>query len=156
MTLSIGSPAPSFNLPDQTGQLHSLNDYTGRYLLLYFYPKDDTPGCTVEACEIRDAWGDFATHDIAVLGISADSVKSHAAFAAKFTLPFPLLADESKEMIKAYGVLGEKSMFGKKYLGIRRMSFLIDPKGVIVKVYPKVQPATHAAEVLADVQAVSL
>lgn len=151
MPLSIGSPAPSFQLPDQFGQLHSLSDYTGRYLLLYFYPKDNTPGCTTEACELRDAWGDFAKYDATVLGVSADSVKSHAAFAEKFTLPFPLLADEKREMIKAYGVLAEKSMFGKKFLGIKRMSFLIDPAGKIVKVYEKVNVSSHANDVLKDI-----
>jgi thioredoxin-dependent peroxiredoxin len=149
-TPSLGSKAPNFQLPDQAGQLHQLRDYQGKWLLLYFYPKDNTPGCTTEACELRDVWAEFAKYDAAVLGVSADSAESHAKFANKFNLPFPLLSDEGKATIKAYGVLAEKSMFGKKFLGIKRSSFLIDSQGKIAKIYENVKPATHAKEVLAD------
>ncbi len=151
-TLSTGVKAPEFSLLDQNGQLHQLRDYVGRLLLLYFYPKDDTPGCTTEACGLRDAWSELTELGVAVLGISADSVQSHAKFADKFKLPFPLLADTDKTMLQAYGVLAEKSMFGKKFIGIKRMSFLIDSEGKIAKIYPAVKPASHASEVLADAQ----
>lgn len=151
-TLTLGAKAPNFKLADQNGHLHQLSDYAGRYLLLYFYPKDDTPGCTTEACSLRDAWAEFVEVGAVVLGISADSAASHAKFAAKFDLPFPLLADQNREMIKAYGVLAEKSMFGKKFLGIKRSSFLIDPEGKIAKIYPSVKPSQHAQEVLRDLE----
>lgn len=150
--LKISSKAPDFKLPDQTGKIHQLSDYKGKWLLLYFYPKDNTPGCTVEACSLRDNWADFGKLNAAVLGISADSVTSHKRFADKFNLSFPILADETKGMIKSYGVLAEKSMFGKKFLGIVRSSFLIDPEGKIAKIYEKVKPAEHASEVLKDLQ----
>lgn len=151
-TLTLGAKAPNFKLADQNDHLHQLSDYAGHYLLLYFYPKDDTPGCTTEACSLRDAWTEFAEVGAVVLGISADSAASHAKFAAKFDLPFPLLADQNREMIKAYGVLAEKSMFGKKFLGIKRSSFLIDKEGKIAKIYPKVKPGEHAQEVLRDLE----
>ncbi len=150
--LTIGALAPAFKLPDQTGKIHQLRDYAGHFLLLYFYPKDNTPGCTTEACELRDSWADFAKLQAVVLGVSADSSKSHAKFADKFGLPFPLLADEDKEVIKAYGALAEKSMFGKKFLGIKRSSFLIDREGKIAKIYEQVKPATHTSEVLRDLK----
>lgn len=152
MSLTVHTPAPTFTLSDQEGRSHHLSDYQGSWLLLYFYPKDDTPGCTTQACTLRDAWADLQAADLKVLGVSADSLDSHRRFADKYNLPFPILSDPNKELMKSYGVLGEKSMFGKKYLGIRRMSFLIDPQGKIAKIYHKVQPARHAAEVLADLQ----
>lgn len=148
--LSIGSKAPDFKLTDQNGQVHQLIDYTGKWLLLYFYPKDNTPGCTIEACTLRDAWADFSKFNASVLGVSADGVASHQKFATKFKLPFPVLADVDKFVIRSYGVLAEKTMFGKKFLGIKRSSFLIDPSGKITKIYDKVKPAEHAAQVLAD------
>ncbi len=153
MALSIGTPAPDFVLPDQNGAPHSLKEYAGKWVLLYFYPKDATPGCTVEAQTIRDAWPDFTGMNITVFGISADSVASHKKFADKQELPFVLLSDESKDMLKAYGVWGKKKLAGREYLGIFRTSFLIAPDGTIVKIYENVKPAEHAAEVLADVQA---
>lgn len=145
MTPQVGQPAPSFSLPDHTGKIHSLADYTGQWLLIYFYPKDDTPGCTTEACSLRDNLPKFKDMTAAIVGISADSVASHAKFAAKYGLPFTILADEDKSVCEAYGTRG--------VLGIKRNSFLVNPKGVIVKVYEGVKPAAHAAEVLADITA---
>jgi peroxiredoxin Q/BCP len=150
-----GSPAPQFSLQDQDGKLHTLADYAGRYVLLYFYPKDDTPGCTKEACAIRDAMPDFSKVNAVVLGISADSVKSHKKFAEKYGLPFTLLADEQKEVAHAYGVWGWKKFMGRDYEGISRTSFLIGPDGTIAKVYENVKPEAHAAEVLADLAALA-
>lgn len=148
--LEVGTKAPSFELPDQDGALHKLSDYLGKWVLLYFYPKDDTPGCTIEACTIRDQFQDFQKIDAVVLGVSTDSVKSHKKFAATFSLPFTLLADENKEVVGQYGVFGEKKFMGKTYMGTNRTSFLIDREGVIAKVYEKVKPPEHAIEVLAD------
>lgn len=153
--LQAGQAAPAFSLPDQTGKVHTLSDYRGQWVLVYFYPKDDTPGCTTEACGLRDRFSTFTKIKAVVLGVSADSVKSHQKFADKFKLPFPLLADEQKAMVQAYGVWGEKSFMGKKYLGITRTSFLIDPQGTIAKVYPKVTPADHPDEVLQDLAALA-
>ncbi len=151
MSLYNGQKAPNFTLPDQTGVSHTLSDYTGKWVLLYFYPKDDTPGCTTEACTIRDNYGLFKKKGIVVLGISTDSVKSHAKFAEKFTLPFTLLADEDKQVVNLYGVWGKKKFMGREYMGTMRNSFLIDPSGKIAKIYEGVKPADHASEVLADV-----
>lgn len=153
--LKIGNLAPDFVLPDQTDKVHQLIDYRGKWLLLYFYPKDNTPGCTVEACTLRDNWAEFAKLNASVLGISADSVSSHQKFSAKHSLPFPILADEKKTMLQAYGVLAEKSMFGKTFLGIKRSSFLIDPEGKIAKIYQNVKPAEHAVQVLVDIKELS-
>jgi len=150
MILSVGDKAPAFSLPDQDGKVHSLGDYTEKWVLLYFYPKDNTSGCTKEACSIRDAWSDFGRLGAVVLGVSKDSVKSHRGFADKHRLPFTLLSDEATEMIAAYGAWQRKKMAGREYMGIVRMSYLIDPKGRIAKVYPKVKPEAHAAEVLKD------
>lgn len=150
--IQVGEMAPDFKLVDQSGKTHQLADYVGKWLLIYFYPKDNTPGCTTEACELRDAWSVLSDLGAVVLGVSADSVASHDNFAKKFKLPFPLLADENKEMIQAYEVLVEKSMFGKKFLGIKRSSFLVDPKGQIVKIYQKVKPNEHAQEVVEDLK----
>jgi len=138
--LDVGSMAPEFAAPDQDGKERKLADYRGRWLLLYFYPKDDTPGCTAEACALRDSWSDFEKTGAAVLGVSKDSVKSHGKFAAKYGLPFTIISDEDRAIIRAYGADGL----------IRRVSYLIDPEGKIAKAYPKVKPAGHAAEVLAD------
>lgn len=151
--LDLGSIAPAFRLPDQTGKIHQLSDYHGKWLLLYFYPKDNTIGCTQEACALRDNWADFAQSDAVVLGVSADSVSSHTKFADKFKLPFPILADESRTTIEAYGVWVEKKLWGRTFMGISRMSFLIDPFGKIAKIYEKIRPANHATEVLADLRA---
>ena len=147
---TVGEKAPDFMLPDQDGVAHSLSSYQGRWVLLYFYPKDDTPGCTIEACTIRDQFKDFNTIGAVVLGVSTDSVQSHKKFATAYELPFTLLADEHKEVVGAYGVFGEKKFMGKTYMGASRASFLIDPSGKIAKVYEKVKPEKHASEVLAD------
>jgi len=148
--VQVGHPAPAFALPDQSGATHQLADYRGRWVLVYFYPKDDTPGCTKEACALRDRFGEFVARKVAVLGISADSVESHKQFAGKFQLPFPLLADTDKQVVQAYGVWGERQMQGKASMGIRRTSFLIDPQGTVAKIYPNVNPEEHAQEILRD------
>lgn len=147
--------APTFCLNDQEGKQHCLSHYKGKWVLLYFYPKDDTPGCTKEACMIRDSWDAFEKHNAVVLGVSRDSEKSHKRFQEKYDLPFPLLSDKEGEVVMEYGVWKEKSMFGKKYMGISRESFLIDPEGNIAKHYEKVTPAVHAEEVLADLKELS-
>ena len=150
---TAGEAAPGFSLPDQDGTQHTLKDYAGKWVLLYFYPKDDTPGCTIEACTIRDQFKDFKKIGAEVVGISTDTVKSHRKFADAYELPFTLLADENKEMVGEYGVFGEKKFMGRTYMGIKRTSFLIDPKGTITKVYENVKPPKHAAEVIEDLKA---
>ncbi len=152
--LKIGRKAPLFKLADQDGKLHALKDYAGQWVLLYFYPKDDTPGCTKEACMIAEVYKDFKRMGVTVIGVSKDSVKSHKKFAEKYSLPFTLLSDESTEMIQKYGAWGEKTMRGKKYMGTFRVSYLIGPDGTIAKVYPSVDPANHALELLADIKAI--
>ena len=149
--LKIGQKAPAIKLPDQNGTIHQLKDYAGQWVLVYFYPKDDTPGCTTEACALRDNFPKFKKLKAAVLGISIDPVKKHEKFAAKYELPFTLLADEEKKVVESYGVWAEKSMYGRKYMGTLRTSFLIDPAGKIAKIYENVKPAQHAEEVLADI-----
>lgn len=148
----VGTRAPDFTLPDQDEKKHTLSGYQGKWILVYFYPKDDTPGCTKEACAIRDADPDFSKLKTVVLGISADSVKSHKKFEEKYGLTFPLLADEDKKVIKKYGVWGKKKFMGREYMGIKRTSFLIAPDGKIAKVYENVKPDAHASEVLADLK----
>ena len=148
-----GKPAPDFSLQDQDEKKHSLADYRGRKVLLYFYPKDNTPGCTTEAQQFRDRLNELAAYGVQVLGVSRDSVKSHRRFADKQELNFPLLADTEEEVVKAYGVLREKMMFGKTALGISRESFLIDEQGTIEKHYAKVKPKEHVDEILADLAA---
>ena len=150
--LKINSKAPVFSLPDQKGKIHKLSDYLGQYILIYFYPKDDTPGCTKEACTIGEAFPDFKKMKCKVFGVSVDSVKSHKKFVEKYKLPFTLLSDEKKKVVKKYGVWQEKSMYGKKYMGTVRTSFMIDPKGKIAKIYEKVKPEIHAKEVLDDLK----
>ncbi|MES2931649.1 MAG: thioredoxin-dependent thiol peroxidase [Patescibacteria group bacterium] len=150
MIPATGTLAPDFTLLDQDGVPHTLSQHRGSRVLLYFYPKDDTPGCTKQACMLRDALPDFAALDAIVYGISADSVKSHKKFADKYGLSFTLLADEHKEVVNAYGVWGKKKMMGREYDGIFRTSFLIAPDGTIEKVYENVKPELHAAQVLAD------
>lgn len=152
MKLKIGQSAPNFTLPDQNGKDHKLSDYKGSWVLVYFYPKDDTPGCTKEACSIRDNFPKFKKSKAIVLGVSVDSVKSHAKFAEKYDLPFILLSDEDKKVVKKYGVWAKKKFMGKEYMGTVRTSFLIDPAGKIAKIYEKVNPETHAEEVLKDLQ----
>jgi len=150
--LKVGSKAPAFTLPDQDGKEHSLSDYAGKWVLLYFYPKDDTPGCTKEACAIRDDFTNFEKIKAVVLGASCDSVKSHKKFQEKYDIPFTLLSDEQKTLVNSYGVWAEKKFMGRKYMGILRSSFLINPEGKIAKIYESVKPADHATEVLTDLR----
>ncbi|WP_152560755.1 thioredoxin-dependent thiol peroxidase [Thermus caliditerrae] len=145
--MEAGSLAPDFALPDQDGRLHRLADYRGRWVVLYFYPKDDTPGCTKEACGFRDRMGDLQDLGAVVLGVSADGVESHKRFAEKYGLNFPLLADPERQAILAYGAWGKKNLYGKEYEGVLRQTFLIDPEGRIAKVWRKVSPEGHAEEV---------
>lgn len=143
-------PAPDFSLPDETGKLHSLKDYAGKWLVVYFYPKDDTPGCTIEACSFRDGRDDIAEQTGAqIVGISKDDADSHKKFISKHRLTFPLLSDENGDVIKAYGAWGKK-MFGVE--GILRKTFLIDPNGQVRKVYGRVTPVGHADKVLEDLK----
>ena len=152
MQLKINTKAPAFSLPDQKGKIHKLSDSLGKWVLLYFYPKDDTSGCTAEACSIRDELPNFKKLKAVVFGISVDSVESHKKFSDKYGLPFTLLSDDTKKVVEKYGVWGEKSMYGRKYMGTMRTSFLIDPKGKIVKIYEKVKPVEHATEALNDLR----
>ncbi|HEX4104290.1 MAG TPA: thioredoxin-dependent thiol peroxidase [Candidatus Paceibacterota bacterium] len=152
----IDTIAQDFILPDQDGKNHALSDYRGKWVLLYFYPKDDTPGCTKEACAIRDNFPDFSKLNITVLGVSGDSVASHKQFAEKYQLPFTLLADEDKKVVGLYGAWGKKKLAGKEYEGTFRTSFLIDPDGRIVKIYENVDPGTHAAQVLTDIHSLTV
>ena len=147
--LVVGAKAPAFSAPDQSGKIVSLSDFKGKKVVLYFYPKDDTPGCTTEACSFRDEHSAFLKKGAVVLGVSPDSAKSHSKFIEKFSLPFPLLADEDKKIANAYGVWVEKSMYGKKYMGVERSTFVIGPDGKLLAIYRKVKPAEHTAEVLA-------
>lgn len=142
--LSVGTRAPNFNLPDQDGHAHKLADFKGEWLLIYFYPKDNTPGCILEACGVRDQLPAFKRRKLNVIGVSPDSVASHRKFADKFKLKFPLLADEDLQMVTDYGVYGLKKFMGRTFLGVHRTSFLIDPKSKIVAVYQKVKPKEHA------------
>lgn len=148
MALQEGDAAPNFSANDQDGEKISLKDFKGKRVVLYFYPKDDTPGCTKEACSFRDSEDVYKKKGIEVLGVSIDDEKSHQKFIAKYNLPFTLLADTDKEIVNAYGVWGEKSMYGKKYMGTLRYTFLIDEKGKIKKIFTKVKVAEHADEVL--------
>lgn len=148
LTLKVGDPAPPFTAVTSGGGRVSLEDYKGKHVLVYFYPKDDTPGCTKEACAFRDAYADFQKHGVVVLGVSTDSLTAHDKFKAKYNLPFPLVVDEDKKIVTAYGAWGDKSFLGNKYQGTHRVSFLIGPDGRIKHIWPKVTPATHAPEVL--------
>lgn len=152
MPLKTGSKAPGFRLPDQDGKEHALKDEVGNWVLLYFYPKDDTPGCTAEACALRDHFPKFRKLKATVFGVSVDPVKKHAKFAEKYQLPFTLLSDEKKELVEAYGVWAKKKFMGREYMGTLRHSFLINPEGRIAKIYENVKPELHAEEVLADLK----
>lgn len=145
--VSVGKSAPAFSLDTDTGDKLSLKELKGRPVVLYFYPKDDTPGCTVEACEFRDAFPRFKGTKAVILGISPDSVKSHQKFKEKFDLPFTLLADEGHEIAEKYGVWQKKSMYGRTYMGIARTTFVIDKNGKVAKVFERVKPKGHAEEV---------
>ena len=152
MALEIGKKAPDFTLLDQDGSKVKLSDFKGKSVVVFFYPKAMTPGCTQEACAVRDHFAEFKKKGAVVLGVSPDPVKSHDKFVAKFKLPFTLLADEDKQIVQAYGVWGEKSFMGRKYQGVFRVTFLIGPDGRIKKIWPKVKPEEHAEEVLAALQ----
>ncbi len=150
--LNVGDVATEFSLPDQNSTIRTLGEFSGKWLLIYFYPKDNTPGCTTEACEIRDNWKEFKKTGAEVIGINTDSVESHKKFGEKHSLPFTLLSDTEKKVVEDYGVWGLKSFMGKSFFGTRRTSFLINPHGKIAKIYEGVKPAEHAEEVLRDIQ----
>ena len=152
MPISAGIPAPDFDLQDDAGHSHHLSDFRGKPVILYFYPKDDTPGCTTEACNFRDDYSAYQSANVQILGVSPDSVSSHLKFKSKFSLPFPLLADEGHKVCDAYGVWGLKKNYGREYEGVLRTTFLIDPKGMISKVYENVKPPEHSAQLLADLK----
>ena len=147
-TLKAGDKAPAFNIPNQNGEMTSLKDFKGQKLVLFFYPKDNTPGCTAEACDLRDNIDALGKAGYHILGISPDTEKKHQNFIKKFDLPFPLLADTEQAMLKAYGVWGPKSFMGKDYIGVHRTTFLIDEKGKISDVISKVKTKEHAAQIL--------
>lgn len=148
--------ASNFNLPDQNNKFHKLSDYKGQWVIVYFYPKDDTSGCTKEACGFRNSENKLKEKGIVVIGISKDSVKSHANFSEKYNLNFPILSDESKEVIKTYGAWGRKKFMGRDFEGTLRNTYLINPLGEIVKIYEKVDPAVHAEEILKDINSLNL
>lgn len=149
LKLKAGDKAPAFSATAGGGQKVSLADFKGKNVILYFYPKDDTPGCTKEACAFRDNYSELKKRGIVVLGVSTDSAKSHDKFIEKFKLPFTLLADEDKQIVEAYGVWGEKTFMGRKYMGTHRVTFLIGPDGTIKKIWPQIKPDEHVKEVLA-------
>jgi thioredoxin-dependent peroxiredoxin len=153
MALDEGKKAPAFSLKDQAGQTVKLAELKGHYVVVYFYPKDDTPGCTVEACSFRDEHTKLQKAGAVVLGVSPDDEKSHQKFIKKHSLPFQLLVDADHAMAEKYGAWGEKNMYGKKYMGILRSTVLIDPEGKVAKVWPKVKPDGHAEDVLASIKA---
>lgn len=153
MPITVGIPAPNFMLFDDNGTQHRLSDYRGQPLILFFYPKDDTPGCTLEACNFRDDYSAYVEAGVTILGVSPDSIKSHAKFKKKYELPFPLLADEDHAVCEAYDVWGEKQFMGRSYMGVLRTTFLIDPNGNIKQVFENVKPAGHSVEMLAAIKA---
>ena len=150
MLLEQGTKAPDFTLPDRDGKNVSLSDFLGKKVVLYFYPKDNTPGCTRQACAFAAAYNGFKEKNVEVIGISKDSVASHVKFAEKYNLPFTLLSDSELEIIKAYGVWQEKKLYGKVSMGVVRTTYIIDENGFVEKVMPKVKPDTNAQEILAE------
>ncbi|UCH59349.1 MAG: thioredoxin-dependent thiol peroxidase [Anaerolineales bacterium] len=148
MPISAGIPAPDFSLEDETGTLRRLSEYRGRPVVLYFYPRDDTPGCTTEACNFRDDYSAYQEAGITILGVSPDTPKSHSKFKTKYQLPFALLADVDHKVCELYGVWGRKKFRGREYDGVFRTTFLISPEGNIQQVFENVKPAEHSAEVL--------
>ncbi len=150
--LKNNSIAPNFSLQDQDNKPHSLKDYLGKWIVLYFYPKDDTPGCTKEACNFRDSFHELQKLNVAILGISKDTVKSHKKFAEKYNLNFPILSDETHQVISGYGSWGIKKFMGREFEGILRNTYLINPKGIIFKTYEKVNPLTHAGQIISDIK----
>lgn len=155
-TLKVGDRAPAFSLPDQDGKMHDLKEYAGSWVLLYFYPKDDTPGCTTEACSLRDNFPKFKKMKAKVIGVSIDPVKKHSKFVQKYKLPYTLLSDEDKRLVNVYGVWAKKKFMGREYMGTLRWSFLIDPNGKIAKIYEGVKPGRHAEEVLQDLKVMAV
>lgn len=153
MALQPGDIAPDFTLPDGDGNSVSLADLRGKWVVLYFYPRDNTPGCTKEACGFRDAYPTYESKNVVVLGVSTDDAKAHTKFSTKFNLPFPLLSDAEGEMAARYDSYGLKKFMGKEYMGISRNTFIINPDGAIAKVYLKVKPEPHAEQVLSDLEA---
>jgi peroxiredoxin Q/BCP len=154
MPLTAGNPAPDFDMLDDQGTLRRLVDYRGRPVILYFYPADDTPGCTKEACNFRDDYSDYQKAGVTILGVSPDSVKSHAKFKEKYQLPFPLLADEGHKVCDAYGVWGTKKLIGRDYEGVLRTTFLINKQGSIAHVFENVRPSEHSVEVLSKLNSI--
>ena len=144
--------AIDFSLPDQNGVMHKLSDHLGKWVVVYFYPKDDTPGCTVEACQFRDKSEELTKMGVVILGISKDNAASHKKFSEKHSLNFPILSDEKREVIKAYGSWGEKKFMGRVFDGVLRNTYLIDPEGNLSKTYKSVNPMNHAAEIIADIK----
>lgn len=149
--IQVGSQVPQFELRDNTGRIRKLKDFRGKMLVLYFYPKDDTPGCTREACDFRDSWRRFNKAEVEVLGVSPDSPEQHQAFKEKYQLPFTLLSDPEKEVATRFGVYKEKSMYGKKFMGIERSTFLIDGDGTLLREFRKVTVAGHVEKLLAEI-----
>ncbi len=150
--LAVGTQAPAFTTTDQDGKTRSLSDFKGKKVILYFYPKDNTPGCTKEACGFRDHFSEFRRLGVEILGVSVDAEKAHRSFAQKYALPFTLLADTDKHLVEMYGVWGEKRLYGKKYMGTNRVTYLVDEAGKIAAVFPTVKPDKHAEEILAVLQ----
>ena len=146
--LEVGTVVKDFELPDAYQKMHHLSDYAGKKIVIYFYPKDSTPGCTTQACAFRDAYDDFKHKDIVVIGISQDNSKSHLKFIESYDLPFILLSDEKREVIERFGVYVEKSMYGKKYMGVARSTFILDEKGMITHVFEKASPKENASDIL--------
>ena len=155
MPIPSGVPAPNFKLPDENGEPHELKEYLGRTVVLYFYPKDDTPGCTTEACNFRDDYSAYDEAGVILLGISPDSPRSHTRFQSKYQLPFKLLADEDHHVCETYGVWGLKKMMGREYYGVLRTTFLISPDGMVLRVFENVKPAQHSQEVLDALKEIS-
>ena len=150
--LSEGQPAPHFEGKDQNGKTIKLSDYLGKKVILYFYPKDNTPGCTAEACNLRDNNTELLSRGFAIIGVSPDNEKSHQGFASKLSLPFPLIADPEKKILTAYGAWGEKMMYGKAVTGVLRTTFIIDEKGIITRIIKKVDTKEHASQILKSVE----
>jgi thioredoxin-dependent peroxiredoxin len=151
MKLQVGDKAPAIMAMDQNGKMISFNDYKGNKIVLYFYPKDDTPGCTAEACNLRDNYDGLLAKGFKIIGVSADSSASHQKFAVKYNLPFPLIPDTDKKIINDYGVWGKKKFLGKEYMGINRMTFVISEEGIILKIFDKVQTKNHSDQILAEI-----
>lgn len=150
--LSVGDISPNFSLPDQFGKTHSLSEFKGKWIVLYFYPRDNTPGCTKEACGFRDLFMDYKEKDIVIIGLSKDSVSSHIKFIEKYQLPFILLSDETHRVLESFGAWGPKKFMGREFLGTKRISYIINPLGKIAFVFPKVDPLIHSQEVLEKIK----